>query len=64
MAKRFSRPKATGGNGYAHYPHAWSKIGVRINTKRVAVRALKALYGSKAARAAIRVNGFHWRGSF
>jgi hypothetical protein len=54
MAKRFSRPQATGGNGYAHYDYAWSKIGVRTSTKRVAVGALKALYGSKAARAAIR----------
>lgn len=54
MAQRFSRPKATGGNGFAQYSYGWSKIGARISTKRVAVGALKALYGSKAARAAIR----------
>ena len=54
MAKRFSRPKATGGHGYAQYAYGWSKIGLRISTKRVAVGALKALYGSEAARAAIR----------
>jgi hypothetical protein len=54
MAQRFSRPKATGGNGFAKYSYGWSEIGVKINTKRVAVGTLKALYGSKAARAAIR----------
>lgn len=53
MARRFNRPKAAGGNGYARYDYAWSKIGVRLSTKRVALGALKALYGSKAARAAI-----------
>jgi hypothetical protein len=51
---RFSRPKATGGRGFAHYDYEWSKIGLRISTKRVAVGALKALYGSRAAAAAIR----------
>ena len=51
---RFSRPKATRGRGFAHYDYEWSKIGLRISTKRVAVGALKALYGSRAAAAAIR----------
>lgn len=51
---RFSRPKATGGRGFAHYDYEWSKIGLRISTKRVAVGALKALYGSRAAAGAIR----------
>lgn len=54
MARRFNRPKAGGGHGFAQYSYGWSKIGVRINTKRVALAALKALYGSKAAGAAIR----------
>jgi hypothetical protein len=54
MAQRFSRPKATGGNGFVQYSYGWSEIGVKINTKRVTVGALKALYGSKTARAAIR----------
>jgi hypothetical protein len=52
--RRFNRPGATGGNGYARYNYEWSQIGLRISTKRVAVGALKALYGSRAARAAIR----------
>jgi hypothetical protein len=52
--KRFTRPQATGGNGYARYNYEWSQIGLRISTKRVAVGALKALYGPRAARAAIR----------
>ena len=51
---RFSRPKATGGRGFAHYDYEWSQIGLRISTKRVAIGALKALYGSRAASAAIR----------
>jgi hypothetical protein len=51
---RFSRPKATGGRGFAHYDYEWSKIGLRISTKRVAVGAFKALSGSRAAAAAIR----------
>ena len=50
-----SRPGAvSGGWGFAHYNYAWSRIGVRISTKRVALGALKALYGSRAANAAIR----------
>jgi hypothetical protein len=32
----------------------WAKVGPRISTKRVAVGALKALYSSRAAAAAIR----------
>ena len=51
---RFSRPGAAGGRGYAHYDYEWSQIGVRISTKQVAVGALKALYGPRAAAAAIR----------
>ena len=50
----FSRPKATGGGGRAHYNREWSQIGVKISTKVVAVGALKALYGARAAAAAIR----------
>lgn len=51
---RFNRPRARGGNGFARYDREWSKIGLRISTKRVAIGALKALYGSRAAAAAIR----------
>ena len=40
MAQRFNRPKAAGGNGFAQYSYGWSKIGVRLSTKRVAVGAL------------------------
>jgi hypothetical protein len=53
--RRFSRPRATGGSGFARYDYQWSKIGLRISTKRIAVGALKALYGSRAASAAIRL---------
>lgn len=53
--RRFSRPRATGGSGFARYDYQWSKIGLRISTKRIAVGALKALYGSRAATAAIRL---------
>lgn len=52
--RRFSRPQATGGRGFAHYDYEWSQLGLRISTKRVAVGALKALYGTRAANAAIR----------
>jgi hypothetical protein len=52
--RRFSRPTVTGGGGFAHYDYQWSQIGLRISTKRVAVGALKALYGPRAAAAAIR----------
>jgi hypothetical protein len=52
---RFNRPKAAGGMGFARYDYKWSNIGLKISTKRVALGALKALYGSRAARAAIRV---------
>jgi hypothetical protein len=52
--RRFSRPQATGGRGFAHYDYQWSSLGLRISTKRIAVGALKALYGARAANAAIR----------
>ena len=52
--RRFSRPRATGGQGFARYDYQWSSIGLRISTKRIAVGALKALYGARAANAAIR----------
>jgi hypothetical protein len=52
--RRFSRPTVTGGAGFAHYDYQWSQIGLRISTKRVAVGALKALYGPRVAAAAIR----------
>lgn len=51
---RFSRPAVTGGRGFAHYDYEWSQVGLRISTKRIAVGALKALYGPRAASAAIR----------
>lgn len=52
--RRFSRPSVTGGKSFARYDYRWSRIGIRIDTKQVAVGALKALYGIKAANAAIR----------
>jgi hypothetical protein len=51
---RFNRPSATGGNAFARYNWQWAQIGLRISTKSVARAALKALYGSRAAAAAIR----------
>ena len=33
---RFSRRRATGGRGFAHYDYQWSRIGLRISTKRAA----------------------------
>lgn len=51
---RFNRPTVTGGSSFARYDYKWSQIGIRISTKRVAMGALKALYGVRAARAAIR----------
>jgi hypothetical protein len=54
MPRRFNRPAATGGRGFARYDYKWANLGIRISTKRVAMGALKALYGIKAANAAIR----------
>jgi len=54
MPRRFSLPTVTGGTSFARYDYKWSQIGLRISTKRVAMGALKALYGEKAANAAIR----------
>ena len=52
--RQYSRPTATGGTVFARYDYQWSQIGLKINTKVVAIGALKALYGQKAADAAIR----------
>jgi hypothetical protein len=54
MPRRFNRPSATGGNAFARYDYKWSEIGAKLDTKRVAVAALTALYGKKTANAAIR----------
>ena len=54
MPRRFNRPAATGGRGFARYDYKWASLGIRISTKRVAMGALKALYGVRAALAAIR----------
>ena len=54
MPRRFSRPAATGGMAFARYDYRWANLGIRISTKRLAMGALKALYGVKAANAAIR----------
>ena len=53
MARRFSQPTRTGASSFAQYDYVWSRIGLRISTKRIATGALKALYGPAAARAAI-----------
>lgn len=52
--KRFNRPTTTGGSSYARYAYKWSQIGLRISTKHLAFAGLKALYGVRAAEAAIR----------
>jgi hypothetical protein len=39
---------------FARYDYRWANLGIRISTKRLAMGALKALYGVKAANAAIR----------
>jgi hypothetical protein len=54
MPRRFSLPTVTGATSHARYDYKWSQIGIRISTKRVAMGALKAMYGVKAANAAIR----------
>jgi len=54
MPRRFSLPTVTGATSFAQYDWKWSKIGIRTSTKRIAMGALKALYGVKAANAAIR----------
>jgi hypothetical protein len=51
---RFNRPTVTGGSSFARYAYKWSEIGLKLDTKRIAVGALTALYGKKAANAAIR----------
>jgi hypothetical protein len=55
-AKRFSRPRATGidSPSFARYGSKYTKAGVKLDTFRVALGALKAIYGDKAAWAAIR----------
>ncbi len=54
--KRFNRPIAAGieSPAYARYGTKITKAGVKLNTFRVALGALKAVYGNKAAWAAIR----------
>jgi hypothetical protein len=52
--RRFNRPTVTGGTSFARYDYKWSQFGIKISSKRVALGALKALYGVKAANAAIR----------
>jgi len=47
-------PTVTGATSHAQYDWKWSNFGIRISTKHVAWGALKAMYGVKAARAAIR----------
>ena len=47
-------PTVKGGTSHARYDWMWAQFGIKINTKQVAIGALKALYGVKAANAAIR----------
>jgi len=54
MARRFSLLTVKGATGFAQYDYKWSRIGLKISTKQIAIGALKALYGEKAARGAIR----------
>jgi len=54
---RFSRPKSTGieSPASARYNRVHTKIRVTLDTFRVALGALKAMYGDKAAWKAIRL---------
>jgi hypothetical protein len=54
--KRFNRPRAAGidAPAYARYGRILTQAGVKLDTFNVALAALKAMYGSKAAWAAIR----------
>ena len=52
--KRHVKPAAVGGRGFGHFNAVWSELGVRTKTTRVVRQGLKALYGTKAAAAAIR----------
>ncbi len=54
MPRHFNLPTVTGGTSFARYDYKWAQFGIRISTKRVAMGALKALYGVRAAGAAIR----------
>jgi len=59
--RTFAHARAAGGMAFAWYNYRWSHIGAYMSTKRVAIGALKALYGVRAANAAIheaeRVSG-------
>ena len=61
MTKRVNHPKATGGKALAEYGYKWATVSAKLDVRRVAVQALTAMYGVKAARAAIaearRVSG-------
>jgi hypothetical protein len=54
MPRRFSLPTVKGGTSHARYDWTWAQFGIKINTKQVALGALKAMYGVKAANVAIR----------
>lgn len=53
---RFNRPRAAGidAPAYARYERVFTKAGVKLDTFNVALGALEAMYGTKAANAAIR----------
>jgi len=52
--KRINHPRATGGKALAEYGYKWARISARLSVKYVAVQALTAMYGKRAARAAIQ----------
>ncbi len=52
--KRINHPRATGGQALAEYGYKWATISARLSVKHIAVQALAAMYGERAARAAIR----------
>jgi hypothetical protein len=54
--RRFNRPIAAGieSPAFARYGTRITQAGVKLDTFRVALGALKAIYGGKAAWAAIR----------
>lgn len=51
---RYNRPKAIGGKVTLRYNRVWAEFRILVRTKRVAIAALKELYGDKATWAAIR----------
>jgi hypothetical protein len=52
--KRINHSKLTGGHALASYGYKWAAISARLGVKHLAMQALTAMDGPRAARAAIR----------